>query len=141
MSFHTLILVGRLGQDPEMRYLPNGQAVTNFSVASDRTYKNANGEQVKVTTWFRVAVWGKQAESCNQYLNKGSMVLIEGSLNPDKETGRPRIWTSADGRSGTSYEVNAQTVRFLSTRGSSSNAPDESDDSGMPDLDEDKIPF
>jgi single-strand DNA-binding protein len=55
MSFHTLIIVGRLGQDPEMRYMPNGQAVTNFSVASDRSYRNAGGELVKVTTWFRVS--------------------------------------------------------------------------------------
>ena len=140
MSFHTLVLVGRLGQDSEMRYMPNGQAVTNFSVATDRSYKNANGEQVKVTTWFRVSVWGKQSESCNQYLNKGSLVLIEGTLNPDKETGRPRIWTSADGRSDTSYEVNAQTVRFLSTRTSTTDAPVESE-SGMPDLDENDIPF
>ena len=138
--FQKLIFVGRLGADVEMRFTPNGQAVANFSVATDRTYKNANGEQVRVTTWFRVSVWGKQAESCNQYLTKGSMVLIEGTLNPDKETGRPRIWTSADGRSGTSYEVNAQTVRFLSTRGSSAEAPTESDN-GMPDLDENDIPF
>jgi len=140
MSFHTLILVGRLGQDPEMRYMPNGQAVTNFSVATDRVYKNANGEQTRVTTWFRVSVWGKQAESCNQYLTKGSMVLIEGTLNPDKDTGRPRIWTSADGRSGTSYEVNAQTVRFLSTKGGAVEAADASE-SGAPDLDENEIPF
>lgn len=140
MSFHTLIIVGRLGQDPEMRYMPNGQAVTNFSVASDRVYKNANGEQVRVTTWFRVSVWGKQAESCNQYLNKGSMVLIEGSLNPDKDTGSPRIWTSADGRSGSSYDVNAQTVRFLSTRGGGQTSSDSSD-SGAPGVDEDNIPF
>lgn len=140
MSFHTLIIVGRLGQDPEMRYMPNGQAVTNFSVASDRSYRNAGGELVKVTTWFRVSVWGKQAESCNQYLNKGSMVLIEGTLNPDKDTGRPRIWTSADGRSGSSYDVNAQTVRFLSTRGGGQDASVESD-SGAPEVDEDNIPF
>ena len=140
MSFHTLIIVGRLGQDPEMRYMPNGQAVTNFSVASDRSYHNAGGELVKVTTWFRVSVWGKQAESCNQYLNKGSMVLIEGTLNPDKDTGRPRIWTSADGRSGSSYDVNAQTVRFLSTRGGGQDSSPESD-SGAPEVDEDNIPF
>ena len=138
--YQKLIFVGRLGADVEMRFTPNGQAVANFSVATDRTYKNATGEQVRVTTWFRVSVWGKQAESCNQYLTKGSMVLIEGTLNPDKETGRPRIWTSADGRSGTSYEVNAQTVRFLSTRGSSAETPTESDN-GMPDLDENDIPF
>jgi len=140
MSYHTLIIVGRLGQDPEMRYMPNGQAVTNFSVASDRSYRNAGGEMVKVTTWFRVSVWGKQAESCNQYLNKGSMVLIEGTLNPDKDTGRPRIWTSADGRSGSSYDVNAQTVRFLSTRGGGQDSSSESD-SEAPEVDEDNIPF
>lgn len=133
MSYHKLTLVGYCGSSPEMRYLPNGQAVANFSVATDRTYKNATGEQVRVTTWFRVSVWGKQAESCNQYLTKGSMVLIEGTLNPDKETGRPRIWTSADGRSGTSYEVNAQTVRFLSAKTDVAEAEDV--------LNEDEIPF
>ena len=116
MTYHKLILVGRLGSDPEMRYMPNGQAVTNFSVASDRSYRNAGGELVKVTAWFRVSVWGKQAEACNQYLNKGSMVLIEGILNPDKDTGRPRIWTASDGHQGASYDVNAETVRFLDAK-------------------------
>ena len=118
MSYQTLIIVGRLGQDPEMRYLPSGQAVTNFSLATDRSYRNSDGEQVRETTWFRISVWGKQAESCNQYLSKGSQVLVEGSLRPDKETGRPRVWTTADGRTGASYDVTAQTVRFLSTRSS-----------------------
>jgi len=115
MSYHKLILVGYCGSSPEMRFTPNGQAVANFSVATDRTYKNATGEQVRVTTWFRVSVWGKQAESCNQYLTKGSMVLIEGTLNPDKETGRPRIWES-NGKTGANYEVNAEVVRFLSAQ-------------------------
>ena len=133
--FQKLIFVGRLGADVEMRFTPNGQAVANFSVATDRTYKNANGEQVRVTTWFRVSVWGKQAESCNQYLTKGSMVLIEGTLNPDKETGRPRIWTSADGRSGTSYEVNAEIVRFLSGQKTNDKEPMQET------LNEDDIPF
>ncbi len=114
MSFHTLILVGRLGQAPEMRYTPNGTAVANFNVATDRVYKNANGEQVKVTTWFRVSVWGKMAEACNQYLEKGSMVLVEGVLNPG-ENGQPKVWTAQDGRTGANYEVIANTVRFLST--------------------------
>ncbi len=140
MSFHTLVIVGRLGQDPEMRYMPNGQAVTNFSVASDRVYRNQGGEQVRVTTWFRVSVWGKQAESCNQYLNKGSMVLVEGSLNPDKETGRPRVWTASDGRTGASYDVNAQTVRFLSTRGSGQGSSAQSSQPSS-DVDENDIPF
>jgi single-strand DNA-binding protein len=99
-----------------MRYLADGKAVTSFSVATDRSYKNADGNQVKITTWFRVSVFGRQAESCNQYLNKGSMVLIEGTLNPDKKTGAPRVWTSQSGTTGASYEVIAQTVRFLSTK-------------------------
>lgn len=115
MSYHTLIIVGRLGADCEMRYLPDGTAVANFNVATDRAYKNSNGEQVKITTWFRVSVFGKQAEACNEYLSKGSMVLVEGTLTPDKDTGRPKVWTSQTGTTGANYEVLASVVRFLST--------------------------
>jgi len=117
MSFHTLIVVGRLGRDPEMRFTPNGQAVTKLRVASSRKYTDSNGQKVKETIWLNVSVWGKQGESCNTYLKKGSMVLIEGRLKPDRDTGNPRIWTRADGSSGASYDVSASTVRFLSTRG------------------------
>ena len=99
-----------------MRYTPSGQAVTNISVATNRTYTANNGERVKETTWFRVSVWGKQAESVNQYLHKGSKVLIEGRLNQDKATGGPRIWTAQDGTPRASFEITAQTVRFLSSR-------------------------
>lgn len=113
--YQSLTFVGRLGRKPEMRYTPSGQAVTSFSVATDHKYTSASGEQVKETTWFRVSVWGKQAEACNQYLDKGSMVLVEGRLTPDKETGAPRIWES-NSKPATSYEVNASTVRFLSSR-------------------------
>jgi single-strand DNA-binding protein len=115
MTYSKLIIVGRLGQNPELRYVPNGQAVANFSLAADRNYKNASGENVKVTTWFKVSVWGAQAESCNKYLSAGSMVLVEGVLNPDTATGRPKIWES-NGKTGASYDVNAQTVRFLDTK-------------------------
>jgi single-strand DNA-binding protein len=112
--YHTLILVGNVGRDPELRYTPSGQAVCSFSVASSRTY-TSNGEQVKETVWVRVSTWGKTAEVCNQYLKKGSKVLIEGRLTPDKATGGPRIWTKQDGSAGSSFEVTAQTVRFLSS--------------------------
>lgn len=115
MSYHTLILVGNLGKDPEMRYTPSGQPVTNLSVATNRQYTDSNGQQVKETTWFRVSVWGKQAESCNQYLKKGSMVLVEGRLNPDAKTGGPRVWQGQNGP-GATFEVMANTVRFLSSR-------------------------
>ncbi len=114
--YHTIIIVGNLGRDPEMRYLPSGQAVTNFNVASNRQYVNAEGQTQKETIWFRVATWGKTAEICNQYLRKGSKVLIEGRLNPDQSTGGPRVWTRQDGTHAASFEVTASVVRFLSTR-------------------------
>src|SRR5574342_662129 len=114
--YHTLIIVGNLGKDPEMRYTPSGQAVTSFPVASNRKYTSSNGEQVNETIWFRVSAWGKQAEVCNQYVKKGSKVLVEGRLTPDPNTGGPRIWQKQDGSSGASFEVTASTVRFLSSR-------------------------
>lgn len=116
MSFHTVILVGNVGRDPEMRYTPTGQPVTSFSVATNRQYVNSNGETIKETAWFRVSVWGKQAESCNQYLRKGAKVLVEGRLVPDPSTGGPRLWTGQDGQPRASFEINAQVVRFLSSR-------------------------
>ncbi|MFT3891850.1 MAG: single-stranded DNA-binding protein [Anaerolineales bacterium] len=115
--YHTIIIAGNVGKDPEMRYTPSGQAVTSFSVATNRQYTTGNGEQVKETIWFRVSTWGKQAEICNQYVKKGSKVLIEGRLTPDKNTGGPRVWTKQDGSAGASFEVTASTVRFLSSRG------------------------
>lgn len=115
--YHTIIIVGNVGKNPEMRYTPTGQAVTSFSVATNRQYNTSAGEQVKETIWFRVTTWGKQAEVCNQYLKKGSKVLVEGRLAPDKNTGGPRIWQKQDGSAGASFEVTASTVRFLSSAG------------------------
>jgi len=115
--YHTIIIVGNLGRDPEMRYTPSGQAVTNFSVATNRNYTGTDGQPVKETMWFRISTWGKQAETCNQYLKKGSKVLIEGRLVPDKDTGGPKVFTRQDGTSGAAYDISASTVRFLSTRG------------------------
>ena len=137
MSFHTIIIVGNLGRDPEMRYAPNGNAVTSLSVASNRQYTDSSGQKVKETTWFRVSVWGKQAESVNTYLQKGSSVLVEGELRPDKETGNPRTFTRSDGSTGTSYEVNARTVRFLSSKNTTADSLSNSG-SGVAD---EEIPF
>ncbi len=125
MSYHTIILVGNLGRDPEMRYTPSGQAVTNFSVAVNDNFTNSNGEKVERTIWVRVSTWGKQAETCNQYLKKGKKVLVEGRLVTDPSTGGPRIWNRQDGTPNASFEVSAQTVRFLSARG-------EDDSTGTP---------
>src|SRR5512135_3904379 len=114
--FQKIEIIGNLGRDPEMRYTQSGQPVTSFSVACNRKYTGGDGQKVEETYWFRVSAWGKQAEVCNQYLKKGSRVRVEGRLTPDKNTGGPRIWQKQDGTSGSSFEVTAGTVRFLSTR-------------------------
>jgi single-strand DNA-binding protein len=140
--YHTIIVVGNVGRDAEMRYTPSGQAVTSFSVATNRQYTSSSGEQVKETIWFRISTWGKQAEVCNQYVKKGMKVLVEGRLTADQNTGGPRIWTGQDGASRASFEVTAGTVRFLSSRGeveaSSGSTVLESGDMLPP---EDDIPF
>jgi len=115
--YHTIIIVGNLGRDPEMRYTPSGQAVTNLNVATSRQYTASDGTQVKETIWFRVSAWGKLAETTNQYLHKGSKVLVEGRLVPDMATGGPRTFTRQDGTTGAAFEVSASTIRFLSSRG------------------------
>ncbi len=140
--FHTIIVVGNLGKEPEMRYTPSGQAVTNFSIASSRQYSTSSGQAVKETIWFRISVWGKQAESCNQYLHKGSRVLVEGRLSPDPETGSPRVWES-NGKHGSSYEITASTVRFLTTssKESDEDSPQESHSEIGHSTIEEEIPF
>jgi single-strand DNA-binding protein len=143
MSFHTVILVGNVGREPEMRYTPSGQAVTTFSVASNRQYTGSTGQVVKETIWFRVTAWGKQAETCNNYLHKGSKVLVEGRLTPDAATGSPRIWNRQDGTPSASFEITAGTVRFLTSKGEGEGpggpaGPEGAADSGMG---EDEIPF
>jgi single-strand DNA-binding protein len=141
--FHTIIIVGNVGRDPEMRYTPSGQAVTSFSIASNRRYTSSNGEQVNETIWFRVSAWGKQAEICNQYLKKGSKVLVEGRLTPDKNTGGPKVYSRQDGTSGANFDVTATTIRFLSSRGESDSGTASATDAGDMAVApaEDDIPF
>jgi single-strand DNA-binding protein len=139
--YQQITIVGYLGRDPEMRFTPSGQAVTSFSVATSRSYTTNAGQKVDETTWFRISVWGAQAESCNQYLKKGSPVLVVGRLRPDPQSGNPRIYTRNDGTPGASFEINAQNVRFLpGGRGDSGGyQEDMGDDAGGPE--EDEIPF
>jgi single-strand DNA-binding protein len=114
--YQSITIIGRLGRDPEMRYLPSGDPVTSFSVATDRAWNDKNGQRHKETTWFRITVFGKQAEIANQYLSKGKMVLVEGRLRPDPKTGGPAIYQRQDGTVGASFEIVANTIRFLSPR-------------------------
>ena len=135
--YQKIIVVGNLGRDPEMRYTQDGVPVTNLSVATSRKWTNQDGTPGKETVWFRVSVWRKQAEACNQYLSKGQPVLVEGRLRPDPETGGPRVYQKQDGSYGASYELTAFNVRFLGRR-----EPAAGDVEGPPaDMGPDDIPF
>jgi single-strand DNA-binding protein len=112
-SLSKVILVGNLGSDPEMRYTPNGKAVTSFSLATNRRYTTSGGENREETDWFRISVWGKQAEQCNQFLSKGKQVYVEGRLHA-------RNWEGQDGQTRTSLEVAAERVLFLGRRATTS---------------------
>lgn len=112
--YHTIIIVGNLGHDPEMKFTPTGQQVTKFSIATSEQYTNKEGEKVKKTIWFRITTWGKQAEVCNEYLKKGSRVLVEGRLTAD-ESGNPKAYKKKDDSPAANFDVTASTVRFLSS--------------------------
>lgn len=140
MSYQSITIVGNLGRDPEMRYLENGQAVTNLNVACNRKWTDkATGEAREEVTWFRVSVWGRQAEAANQYLQKGRQVLVEGRISPDPNTGSPRLFTRQDGSVGASFEVVASRVQFL---GGNGNGNGNGRNQAEPEYEEtDEIPF
>jgi single-strand DNA-binding protein len=114
--YQNIIVVGRLGRDPEMKYLPSGDPATAFSLATDRKWTGKDGGKESETTWFRVTVFGKQAETVNQFLSKGAMVLVEGRLKTDPKTGGPATYQKQDGTYGASFEIVASNVRFLDTK-------------------------
>lgn len=127
-----VIITGNLGKDPRMAYLPSGDAVTNFSVATSKKWKDKDGNPHEVTTWWNVAAYGKQGEACNQYLAKGSKVQVIGEMEPDKKTGGPRLFKKGDGEMGASYELRANQVEFLSSRGEGGGQAQTEDDSEIP---------
>ena len=142
--YQKVVIVGNLGRDPEMRYTPSGQAVTNFSVATSRRWTDGSGNQQEETVWFRVSTWGKLAEVCNQYLSKGRQVLCEGRLTVDRESGGPRLWQDQNGNWRASYEINAFEVKFLGTRGDGGGDMSDGSSGGAPEapgISEDEIPF
>lgn len=109
--YQNLDIIGNLGRDPELKFTADGKAVASFSVAVSRKLKDA-----EETAWFRVSVWDKQAEACNQYLRKGSKVFVSGRLACDKATGGPRVYQRDDGTWASSFEVVANRVLFLSSK-------------------------
>jgi single-strand DNA-binding protein len=108
-SVNKAILIGNLGRDPELRYTPNGQGVANFSLATNERWTDRDGKSQERTEWHRIVVWGKQAETCAQYLQKGRTVYVEGRL-------QTREWEDREGNKRQTTEIVAQTVRFLGGR-------------------------
>jgi len=110
---NRITITGNLGKDPETRYIPSGDAVTNFSVAVNERWTGKDGQPKKRTIWYRVTAFGKLGENVAKYLHAGSHVYVEGRLNADNKTGGPRIFTRTDGSAGSSFEITASTVEFL----------------------------
>lgn len=106
MSFNKIILVGNLGRDPELRYTPQGTAVCSFSMATNEKRRDKSGEFQNIATWFKVTLWGNQAETASKYLAKGRPVYIEGRLRIEE-------WTDRDGNNRQSLEVNGTDMQFL----------------------------
>ncbi len=147
-TVNKVILIGRLGKDPEVKYTPSGAPVAKFTLATDESFKDRNGEQQKKTEWHNIVAWNKLAEICGEYLTKGKLVFIEGSI-------RSRQWEDQAGNKKTSYEIVARNMQMLGPRGEaersqeatppsasapipSESAPEPSADTGITDED---IPF
>jgi single-strand DNA-binding protein len=154
--FHKVIVLGNLGKDPEMRYTASGTAVTNFSVATTTKISKEkkpecpegwkdgyNGRNWELVTWFRVSCWRGLAETCNEYLRKGSQVYIEGEVNGEASSGsqNPRVWTGNDGVPRASFEITARLVKFLGGRGDSGNGGHPVEEAPPGFVEEDEIPF
>ena len=149
MSWHQTIIVGNLGRDPELRYLQSGTAVCNLNVAVSESWNDRqSGERREKTTWYRVSVWGAQAETCNQYLSRGRQVLVVGTVSA-------RGYTNNAGEAAASLDMRAQNVRFIGGRqddaGGGQQAPrqrggggggdERNDDFAPPPSDVGEIPF
>ena len=124
-SLNRVMIIGNLGADPELKYSPNGDAVTTFSVAANESWTSKDGQKQERTEWFSVVTWRKLAETCAQYLAKGRQVYVEGRL-------QTRSWEGQDGEKKYRTEVVAETVRFLGERGDRAAEPHDTDIDSLP---------
>ena len=142
MAVNKVILIGNLGRDPEIRYTTSGQAVANFTIATTERYTNKSGERQEDTEWHRIVAWGRLAEICGEYLSKGRMVYIEGSI-------RTRSWEDKEGNTRYTTEIVARNMQMLGGQGGRTEGPSSSDDKMPDDFDieddsfsgDDDIPF
>lgn len=133
VSLNKVMLIGNVGNDPEMRFIANGNPVTSFRVATNRFYTTPEGERKQETDWFSVVTWNKLAEQCNQFLAKGRLVYVEGRLHN-------RSWESQDGQKRTRTEVIANRVTFLD-RQSQMGGDEKVEDIDSDEITPDDIPF
>lgn len=135
MSVNKVIIIGRLGQDPELKYTPGGSAVCGFTVATSESWDDKSGQKQEHTEWHSVIVWGKMAELCNQYLSKGKQVFVEGSL-------KTRSWDDK-GTKRYKTEIQAKVVQFLDAKnsGSSQKSNDKEQQNNESPFSADDIPF
>ena len=138
MSVNKVILVGHLGRDPETRYTGSGQAVANFSIATDESYKNKAGEKQKRTEWHRIILWGKQAEIAQKYLTKGALIFVEGRI-------QSREWEDKEKEKHTSFEIVATNFRMLGggtkAAAATAGATPGADADTTPEIADEDIPF
>ena len=138
VSLNKVMIIGNVGGDPEMRYTPNGHAVTSFSVATNWAFSAPDGERKQETEWFSVVAWNRLAEQCNQFLSRGRLVYIEGRL-------RTRNWESTDGLKHYKTEIIASRVTFLDRQGGAPMVDAEEhaggNDFGLGEIDPDDIPL
>ena len=145
-SVNKVILIGRLGKDPELSYLPSGQSVAKFTMATNRSYKDKTGEWKEETDWHNIVAWGKTGETCAQYLKKGGQAYVEGRI-------QSRNWEDREGKKRTTTEIIAENVVLLGSRGDSegggrpvaagrpAQAAPADDDFAQPEITDDDIPF
>jgi single-strand DNA-binding protein len=134
VSLNKVMLIGNVGNDPEMRFTPSGNPVTSFRIATNRVFSTPEGEKKQETDWFTVVAWNKLAEQCNQFLNKGKLVYVEGRL-------RNRSWEGTDGQKHFRTEVIASRVTFLDRQGSGTVSDEKSEDIEPDEGDVQDLPF
>ena len=143
-SVNKVILIGRLGKDPELKYTPSGTPIAKFTLATDDVFKDQTGEQQRRTEWHNIVAWKRLAEICGEYLTKGKQVYIEGSI-------RSRQWEDQSGNKRTSYDIVAREMKMLGSKGdterstsqtqTSPPSPREPEDTSGADITDDDIPF
>jgi single-strand DNA-binding protein len=133
-SLNKITIIGNVGNEPEMRFTPNGKPVTSFSVATNWVYTSPEGERRQETEWFNVVAWNRLAEQCNQFLAKGKLVYVEGRIHT-------RNWESQDGQTHTRMEVIANRVIFLDRRGTGTAADEKVEEGGASDMEPEDLPF